>query len=249
MAVIDSDGVRQRILASARRMGLEPQLRRAQDAFTPRSQLRNRRDDAHLCAIMAAILPREANCIDIGANAGDVLREMVRLAPAGHHIAYEPLPELAGSLAERFPGVDVRNAAVWETPGEATFYRDTASDSRSSLRPSEGCEPFTVRLNTLDLDLPEGYRPHFVKIDVEGAELGVLRSGAETLARHRPHIAFEHGSSARAFGTTHRMIHDFLAGELGMRIFDMDGQGPLSADEFDLVADPPGDRWNFIACP
>ena len=80
---------------------------------------------------MAAVLPPGANCIDIGANVGDVLGMMVRLAPAGHHIAYEPLPELAGSLAERFPGVDVRNAAVWETSGEATFYRDTVSDSRS----------------------------------------------------------------------------------------------------------------------
>ena len=249
MAVLDTDAVRKRILSSARRMGLEPQLRRAQDAFAPRSQLRNRRDDAHLYAMMAAILAPEANCIDVGANAGDVLGMMVRLAPEGHHVAYEPLPELAGSLAERFPGVDVRDAAIADTPGEATFYRNTASDSRSSLRPCTGCEPITVRVETLDQNLPDGYRPDFVKIDVEGAELAVLLSGAEMLARHRPHIAIEHGSSAAAFGTTHRMIHDFLAGELGMRIFDMDGDGPLSADEFDLVADPPGDRWNFIACP
>jgi FkbM family methyltransferase len=243
------DRVRQRILATARRLGLEPHLRRAQDVFAPRAQLRNRRDDAHLCAIMAAVLPPEANCLDIGANVGDVLRMMVRLAPAGHHIAYEPLPEPAGSLAERFPGVEVRNAAVWETSGEATFYRNTVSDSRSSLRPNGSSEPFMVRVDALDQALPEGYRPHFVKIDVEGAELAVLRSGAETLARHRPHIAIEHGSSAAAFGTTHRMIHDFLSGDLGMRIFEMDGHGPIGADEFDLVADPPGDRWNFIACP
>ena len=248
MPVLDAT-VRQKILASARRMGLEPQLRRAQDALTPRSRLRSKRDDAHLRAIMAAVLPPEASCIDIGANAGEVLRTMVRLAPAGDHIAYEPLPELAGALAERFPAVDVRNAALSDGAGEATFYRDTASDSRSSLRPGTDSEPFTVRLATLDEDLPEGYRPSFVKIDVEGAELAVLRGGAETLARHRPHIAIEHGSSAAAFGTTHRMVHDFLAGDLGMRIFDMDGEGPLSADEFDLVADPPGDRWNFIACP
>jgi FkbM family methyltransferase len=246
---LDRVAVRQKILATARRIGLEPQLRRAQDAFTPRSQLRNKRDDAHLCAIMTAVLAPDANCIDVGANAGDVLGTMVRLAPEGRHIAYEPLPELAGSLAERFPGVDVRNIALSDTSGEATFYRDPAADSRSSLSPGNGSEPLTVRLGTLDQDLPEGYRPRFVKIDVEGAELAVLRGGAETLARHRPHIAIEHGSSAATFGTTHRMIHDFLVGELGMRIFDMDGAGPFGADEFDLVADPPGDRWNFIACP
>ncbi len=228
---------------------MEPGLRRVQDLVSPWHVRRNRRDDAHLTAILAATLRPDAKCIDVGANVGDVLETMVRLAPRGRHIAYEPLPELASALARRFPGVDVRNAGLADEPGEATFYRDLSADSRSGLRPSDGSEPFRVRLEALDRSLPQGFAPDFIKIDVEGAELAVLRGAMETLRRHKPLVALEHGSAALAFGTTHRMVHDLLAGEAGLRIFDMDGAGPLSADEFDRVADPPGKRWNFIACP
>jgi FkbM family methyltransferase len=240
---------RRRILGAARRLGVEPGLRRVQELVSPWHVRRSRRDDAHLVAMMAVALRPDANCIDVGANAGDVLETMVRLAPQGRHIAYEPLPELASPLASRFPEVDVRTAALSDEPGEATFYRNLSADSRSGLKPSGECEPLTVRLEALDRSLPEDFAPDFIKVDVEGAELAVLRGGIETLRRYRPLVALEHGSTALGFGTTHRMVHDLLAGEAGLRIFDMDGNGPLSAAEFDRVADPPGKRWNFIACP
>lgn len=237
------------ILERARRRGLEPHLRRVQDAVAPWYLLRARRDDANLEAMMAVVLRHDSNCIDIGANAGDILAMMTQLAPDGGHVAYEPLPDLAGRLAARFPRVDVHNAAAAAEPGEAVFYRAAQSDAESGLQPTDGSDGIPVRLEALDQSLPGDYAPHFVKIDVEGAELGVLQGGMEILRRHRPYVAFEHGSRAGAYGTTHRMIHDLLAGELGMRIFDMDGDGPLSAERFDRVADPPGRRWNFIACP
>jgi FkbM family methyltransferase len=239
---------RQRILRVARRIGAEPQLRRAQDALAPWEVWRNRRDDAHLRAVMAAVLGPESNAIDVGANVGDVLTTIVRLAPKGRHIAYEPLPELSSALAERFPGVDVRCAALSDTAGEATFYRRADAPSRSALRPLGGeAEPLPVRLEALDDSLPEGYVPHLIKIDVEGAELAVLRGALQTLARHRPVVAFEHGSTALEYGTTHAMVWDLLCGEAGLRIFDMDGEGPFDRATFDRVADPPGRRWNFLA--
>jgi FkbM family methyltransferase len=244
-----SQALQRGVLWGARRLGVEAGLRRVHELVAPAGVRRSIRDEAHLRAVMAAILRPDSNCIDVGANVGDMLGEMVRLAPAGRHIAYEPLPELARGLAERYPAVDVRNAAVSDAPGEATFYRDPRIRSRSGLSANDGAHPFTVRLEAIDGALPAGYVPHLVKIDVEGAELGVLRGAIETLRRHRPHVALEHGSTALRFGTTHRMIHDLLVGELGMRIFDMDGAGPYTAAEFDRLADPPGPLFNFIACP
>jgi FkbM family methyltransferase len=244
-----SQALQRGVLWGARRLGVEAGLRRVHDLVAPAGVRRNMRDEAHLKAVMAAILRPDSNCIDVGANVGDVLAEMVRLAPAGRHIAYEPLPELASALAARYPAVEVRNAAVADRPGEATFYRDPRIRSRSGLSANAEARPFTVRLEAIDGSLPTGWVPHFIKIDVEGAELGVLRGAIETLRRHRPHVALEHGSTALRFGTTHRMIHDLLAGELGMRIFDMDGQGPFTAEQFDRLADPPGPLFNFIACP
>jgi FkbM family methyltransferase len=241
---------RQQVLRVARRLGAEPHLRRAQEALAPWEIWRNRRDDAHLRAVMAAVLAPDSNGIDVGANIGEVLSTLVRLAPQGRHIAYEPLPELAGALAERFPGVDVRCAALAGAPGEATFYRRADAPSRSALRPLGGpTEPLPVRLEALDDSLPDGYVLHFLKIDVEGAELAVLEGALRTLRRDRPVVAFEHGSTALEYGTTHGMVHDLLCGEAGLRIFDMDGDGPFDRATFERVADPPGRRWNFLARP
>ena len=241
---------RARVLRLARRLGLEPPLRRVQDAVMPAAELRNRRDDAHLRAVMAALLRPDANVIDVGANAGDVLAEAVRLAPRGRHIAFEPLPDLAARLRERFPGVEVRAAALSNRAGEATFQRRLDADSRSGLLALGGpSEPLTVPLERLDDVLEESYVPDLIKIDVEGAELAVLEGALGTLTRHRPVVAFEHGSAALAYGTTHGMVHELLCGDAGLRIFDMDGGGPYDRAAFEAVADPPGGRWNFLARP
>src|SRR5947208_4552300 len=66
-------------------------------------------------------LESTSNCIDIGAYNGRVLSEIVRLAPHGSHIAYEPLPQKYRLLKKRFPSVDVRQAAVSNRSGETTF--------------------------------------------------------------------------------------------------------------------------------
>ena len=216
----------------------------------PWPQWRNRRDDAHLRAAMAALLRPDANCVDVGANTGSVLADVVRLAPLGRHFAFEPLPELADRLQARFPGVQVRCAALSDRAGEATFHRRLDADSRSGLLPLGGpAEPLTVRLETLDEVLGDDYAPDFIKIDVEGAELAVLEGALATLMRHRPVVALEHGSAALAYGTTHGMVHDVLCGRAGLRIFDMDGEGPFDRATFERVADPPGRRWNFLARP
>jgi FkbM family methyltransferase len=220
------------------------------EAAMPWPQWRNRRDDAHLRAAMAALLRPDSNCVDVGANTGSVLADAVRLAPLGRHVAFEPLPELAERLQARFPGVRVQCAALSDRAGEATFHRRLDADSRSGLLPLGGpAEPLTVRLETLDEVLGDDYVPEFIKIDVEGAELAVLEGALATLIRHRPVVAFEHGRAALAYGTTHGMVHDVLCGRAGLRIFDLDGEGPFERTAFERVADPPGRRWNFLARP
>jgi precorrin-6B methylase 2 len=38
-------------------------------------------------------LKKDSNCIDIGANLGHILMEIVAAAPKGKHYAFEPIPD------------------------------------------------------------------------------------------------------------------------------------------------------------
>jgi FkbM family methyltransferase len=239
--------LRHRLILQTRRMGIEDALRSVH-GLRSRASRRDRRDGRQL-RLLLSMLPEDANCIDIGANMGVVLREIVRVAPRGRHIAYEPLPELAAELAREFPQVDVRAAAVSDHAGEATFHRHKARDTRSSLSAldydEDQLERFQVPLEDLDSSLPEDFAPTLVKIDVEGAEEQVVRGAERTLARHRPIVVFEHSDSARHFGTSSETLHSLFTAA-GLRVFDIDGGGPYSPAELAKRVDS-GRMWTFVA--
>lgn len=203
--------------------------------------------------LLAWALPPDASCVDIGASRGDVLAEFVRLSPLGRHVAFEPIPAAHAALAQRFPGVDVRCTALADASGTANFQHVVSRPAYSGLRTrdypgNEQVETIEVQVARLDDALPDGFAPTLIKVNVEGAELGVLRGGIDTLRRHRPIIVFEHGRGAREhYGTTADDVYTLLVDDIGMRIFDMDGNGPYSADAFAVQSDGP--RWNWVATP
>jgi FkbM family methyltransferase len=234
-------------------VGLEAPARRLSRALEPAATTRDRRDNDHLRAILAATLAPDANCVDVGANVGDVLADMVRLAPRGRHIAFEPVPALAKGLAARFPGVEVRAVALGDDDQPADFVHVITRPGWSGLRErpypgDERTERLTVDVARLDDALPEGYVPAFVKIDVEGGELDVLHGARRTLAAHHPVLAIEHGlGSADYFGARPEALHALLS-ELGYRVFDLDGDGPYSSAEL-VETFETGRRVNFLARP
>lgn len=244
----------QRLLRDgAIRLGLDSQLRRARALVVPEAR-REFRDSEHLRLLLAFTLSEDSNCIDVGCHDGEVLKHIVQLAPRGQHIAYEPLDDFHARLCEAFPEVDVRRAALSNASGQKTFVHARDDPARSGFRERtyrrEGeTAVMTVRVETLDAALPSGYVPSLIKIDVEGAEQEVLEGAIETIASHKPVVVFEHGKGAApSYGTGPAQVFGLLCGRAGLRIFDLDGNGPYSLERFEETFGR-GDRWNFVAHP
>jgi len=191
---------------------------------------------------------REDSCgVDVGAHKGVFLREMTRVAPNGHHAAFEALPELAEALALEFGESAVHPAAVGETAGSMTFMRNRSTLAQSGMagrreRGDQHLEPIEVPVVALDDVLI--HPPTLIKIDVEGAEGFVLRGAKAILSRHRPIVWLEHGADAsRECGIEPAEIFSIFAGA-GMRVFDVNGDGPYTVSEFES---PPPMVWTFVA--
>jgi FkbM family methyltransferase len=239
----------QRIAALTERVGAGGPARAVHQRLSPLAR-RNARDDQHLRLLLAHGLEQDANCIDVGAHCGDVLEQIVRYAPQGEHLAFEPLPAQAADLRARFPEVAVHHAAVAAEAGTATFNHVVSNPQLSGLRDrgfaGEASETFEVPVMRLDDCVDPERAVSLLKIDVEGAELGVLEGGIEMLKRDQPTVVFEHGvGGADHFGTTPGDVHDLLVGDVGLRIFDIDGDGPYSRADFDRVFTEP--IWFFVA--
>jgi FkbM family methyltransferase len=209
-------------------------------------------DELNMRLLLAFSLAADSSCIDVGSHDGRFLSEMVRIAPLGRHIAYEPLPLFFAKLTKDFPGVDVRAAALSNVNGTSEFMYVKNLPAYSGFRrrryPTKPTiETIAVRTERLDDHLLRDYAPALIKIDVEGAEQLVIEGAMETIKRHRPIILFEHGTGASDYyGTGPSDIYRLLCDSAGLRIFDLDGDGPYSLAQLEIVYRR-NDRWNFVA--
>ena len=220
------------VAAASRRLG-KPELLAAVDSHARQAQR-----EAIGNALLAGALRGHGGYVDVGANRGQVLREAVRVAPHGSHVAFEPIPELAAVIARDFPGVDCRTKALGARAEVAEFCHFRTLDGWSGLRrrpeitDSRGDPEFiSVEVSTLDAEFGDS-APNVIKIDVEGAELAVLEGGSRLLARARPLVIFEHVYEAAAlYGAEPGGPWDLLT-EIGYEIFSATGQGPFTRAAF-----------------
>src|SRR5207248_1693356 len=140
-------------------------------------------------ALLAQVLARDSNCLDVGSHLGSMLVRFLALAPEGRHIAFEPTPVKARWLRSKFPEVEIEEAAASDVSGAATLFMRKRATGLNSLRPQSGARPLAVRTARVD-DVVAG-RISFMKIDVEGAELAVMRGAATTIDRYGPQLLFE----------------------------------------------------------
>lgn len=205
--------------------------------------------------MMRRLVKESCNCIDVGCHLGSMLSTIVRLAPQGHHIAFEPTPYKVRWLKQKFPEVDVREVALGDTPGELKFYHNPSQSGYSGLRrplTNETVVELTVKCERLDNILLPDHRIDFIKLDVEGGELAVLRGAVDTLRRHRPALLFEcTRTGLSCFDFTSTQIYEFLVLQHSYSVFllkDFLNDGaPLNLEQFDKALQYPFKAFNFIA--
>jgi FkbM family methyltransferase len=145
--------------------------------------------------------------IDVGAHIGSVIDGVRRHSRPERIIAIEAIPAKAEALRRRFPDVTVHCTAVGDMSGEISFFIDEKRTGYSSLDPALGNRTASVREIVVPINTLDGIAAHgnvdMIKIDVEGAELGVLRGAEAMVAASRPTVMFESGSDEmKAFPKT-----------------------------------------------
>jgi FkbM family methyltransferase len=205
------------------------------------------RYDRELTRLMKAVLHPHSTCVDIGANAGAILEEMIRVAPHGRHFAIEPIPALAAALAQKFASARVAQCACSDSNGQAQFHVDRNVSALSGLRRTHNVgdsnvDIVNVEVRTLDSMIPAGETVALIKIDAEGNEIPIMRGARETIARCRPYIVFEAGSSTTGvYNISADEVYDCVTQELGMQLSTMSrwfsGKAPFSREEFRHASD------------
>jgi FkbM family methyltransferase len=203
------------------------------------------------------LLRPDSNTVDVGAHLGSQLGVFVRLAPQGRHVAFEPVPYKAQWLRRKFPEVDVRTVALQQSVGESGFFMNITRPGYSGLRLHAGqgegdeLEQITVVCAALDDALDIDSAVDLIKIDVEGAELSVLKGARRVLAQWHPSLVFESTQSGLAAWDLHPDDLFTLLSELGYRVylpraFVCNGRA-LDQEEFAAAHVYPFRAFNFIA--
>jgi FkbM family methyltransferase len=182
---------------------------------------------------LARLLRRGDVFYDVGANAGFYsLLAATLVGPGGKVFAFEPLPENMESIREQIEANGLANCepvpmAVGARSGEAEFSFIPGGSANAHLGPSLSGNERSIRVRTTSLDdfLSDRPMPSLVKVDVEGAEMEVVR-GASRLLRSGSKFLFElHGKK----NTEKMKVVEALRGE-GFVFLDLRGR-PLSLPE------------------
>lgn len=176
-------------------------------------------------------------CIDIGANLGYYARTLSHLAgPAGRVYAVEPMPPVLAVLRRNLHGcrnVEIMPYALGQEDktirmandsARETGYLGTGRNFVNDAGAPAGVE-YTAEMRRGSVLFGSLERLDFVKCDIEGYELHVMRELQPVLERFRPTVLVETGGANRP------QLIDLFTG-LGYEGFTLDRgrEVPLTAD-------------------
>ena len=155
--------------------------------------------EPHLQTLFRRYIRPTDTVVDVGANVG--LHSVLFDTLAARVLAFEPHPRIQHALRRTISGLPRTRliaCALADFEGTAPF--NVEGDHTAGALSALG---ELVQVRRLD-DVLMGDPVHFMKVDVEGHEVGVFRGAERTLRAHRPVIVYE---QLRRAGSD---AHDFL---------------------------------------
>ncbi len=207
--------------------------------------------------ILRQELKSDSNCIDIGCHKGEILNLMLGFSPHGIHFGFEPLPSLFDDLSVKYKNTaKIYNLALSDKTGTSNFQFVKNAPAYSGFRKRKydisnpEIEEIEVETAKLDDVISLDQKIDLIKIDVEGAELLVLKGAKQLLLKNKPFIIFECGLGANDFyESSPSDLFNFISIELGLQISllksFLDGSKPLTLFEFEKYFDT-NEEYYFI---
>jgi FkbM family methyltransferase len=190
------------------------------------------------------LLSEGMTVVDVGANVGFLTRQFCRqVGPGGKVFAFEPdrfTFEYLEFNTRSFPNKQLTLCALSDNHEPALLHLNPESGTGNSLfNKADSSESVSVPCLSLDEFLDKAGNPavDLVKIDVEGAELNVLRGMRQTMARLPGlQIIIEYcPKNLRGSGVEPRAVYDEIkAGGFNIHCIRNDG-GTQSMDRFDSL--------------
>jgi FkbM family methyltransferase len=195
--------------------------------------------------ILDQLVDASRAAVDVGASSGVYSARLSQLCPRVH--AFEPIPWMAVALRQKVhSNVVVHNVALSDRRGEAVLripIEDnclTTIDDSNKLPRGLFVQEVATEITRMDdvVSEPVG----FIKIDVEGHELAVLRGALETIRKNRPTLLVE--SQKQHNPSCPEAVWDLLTGEDYSAFYLKDGirhavtDGPVPEVTVNYIFEP-----------
>lgn len=188
-------------------------------------------------ALIKKLIKPDYVVLDIGANIGYFTLIMAKQSKQLY--AFEPESRNYQTLQKNIEfnnleNVHLHNVAVAEKSGSSTLHLCDTNRGMHRIYESQWCKEGTVNVPTIAIDDLIEYAD-FIKMDIEGAELGALKGMKRLLKNHHPTLLMEfHPPSIIEYGAQPKEIFDFVV-RLGYTV-EIPDVGSVTFEQLEKLA-------------